>query len=121
MKTVWEVKGDQLVAKDAIGRILWEGQPEESAPRTVLPLNNADDCIVLLGYEHSDAMPFENLLRLSPSGRVVWRAQLPSEEPNDAYVSLSRTPEGLVANSWSGYWVRLDEASGRIIERVFTK
>jgi len=121
MGIAWTVQDGKLVAKESAGRVLWSGRPDGAAPRTVVPVPDGQDCIVLLRYEDSDAHPFANVLRVTPNGSVLWRAPLPSEEPNDAYVSLSKAAEGLVANSWSGYWVRLDEASGRILERVFTK
>jgi hypothetical protein len=121
MGILWKVQDGKLVAAESTGRVLWTGRLDNTAPRTVLAVEGGEDCIVLLRYEDSDAHPFANVLRVTPSGGVTWRAALPSDEPNDAYVSVSRAPDGLVANSWSGYRVRLDESSGQILERVFTK
>lgn len=121
MRVIWEIQGDQLAATDASGRTLWRGRPLDGVPRSVLALEGSNDCIVLLRYEDAPAGPNTNLLRLAPTGEIVWRAGLPSDEANDTYVSVSRTADGVVANSWSGYWVRVDESSGMILERVFTK
>jgi len=84
-----------------------------------LPIDNGSECVILLDPDASKEQTFDNLLRVGRDGNVVWKAELPQD--HDAYVSFHRTPEGLVANSWSGYRVRLDLATGKIIEKQFVK
>jgi hypothetical protein len=50
---------------------------------------------------------------------VLWAADPPSV--NDRWVSIERTPEGVIANSWNGLRVILDPETGRALSSSFTK
>lgn len=76
--------------------------------------------MVLLDYMAQPSGPFENLVRVDGQGRVVWRAPPPPGSVGDAYVSFSVEGDN-VANSWSGYRVILDAATGKICESRFVK
>jgi hypothetical protein len=62
---------------------------------------------------------FKNLVGLRRTGEVVWVADLPSRD--DTYVFLRSEDGTLRANSWSGYFVALDAATGAILDAKFTK
>lgn len=65
----------------------------------------------------------QNLLKVTPDGAVAWRAELPpGSGPTDAFVSFNATDDGrLVASTWSGYRMIIDEASGRVHGLHFAK
>ncbi|MDR1449462.1 MAG: hypothetical protein LBI84_04555 [Propionibacteriaceae bacterium] len=83
----------------------------------------AGDLVLVLLTPEGDAWkPVKNLLAVTRSGDVVWRAELPSHSGGDCYVAAVVGEDGQVtAVSWSGYRVTLDAASGRIIWRTPTK
>ena len=85
----------------------------------LLPLSDGCDCLVLLDYAGSNRPTFENLLRVDRSGAIVWVAQLP--DSNDAYVDVYSSETGIEASTWSGFRVRIDITTGRMVERHFTK
>ena len=84
-----------------------------------LTVDDDSKCLILLDTVASKEPTFENLLCVERNGNVVWKAELP--QSNDAFVSFEQTAEGLVANTWSGYRVRLDPATGKLMERQFVK
>jgi hypothetical protein len=78
--TNWRAEGGEAVA-DEDGRILWRGAPDGGRVTTALAIGGSDDGIVLLDCEARPITieswhPYPNVLRLSPSGEVVWRCGL---------------------------------------------
>ena len=60
------------------------------------------------------------MLRLDPTGKQVWAAEVP--EWPDEYVSMEWSPKGeLKATSWSCYRVTLDLETGKIVAGTFVK
>jgi hypothetical protein len=113
--------GDLVIKKSDTDSIVWRGRPDDSYPvSVVLPLQESDDCLVLLEYSSRSGYGLENLLRCRLDGSIVWRAEQP-ERAHDRYVGMRWTEEGLSAGSWSGYRVLLDTETGRIRSLEFTK
>ena len=50
----------------------------------------------------------------------IWRAE-PPDGPHDAWVAVEVDDGAVIANSWSGWCVRYDLATGSEMERAFTK
>ena len=84
--------------------------------KSLLPIPNSDDKIVLLRYK----LAFQNVLRCRSDGSLVWQAELP-EAIGDFYTHIDWSKQGLRANSWSSFSVILDVESGKILSSVFTK
>ena len=63
----------------------------------------------------------ENLEFISPDGDVLWRAALPGNTGPDCFVSVRSDGALLMANTWSGFAIWLDPASGRQVRSVFVK
>jgi hypothetical protein len=103
------------------GSRLWSGKPLGYSATIVLPIRGTEDCIVLLDPDAHLTGQFQNLLRLSAGGSVVWQADLPVGQHNDAYVAVEWSGGRLVANTWSAYRVDLDVNNGRILRSTFTK
>lgn len=102
----------------------WRGAIEGHRVRQVAGLSETDDAMVLLESPPIDdsRQPFPNLLRVRPTGSVVWRAELPVPgDWTDSYVEFEQNDGVLSANSWSCYYVVLDRETGRILSREFTK
>jgi hypothetical protein len=106
---------------DDSGALQWSGRPLGHAASVVLPISGTNDAIVLLDPDACRSGSFRNLLRVSANGSVMWQAELPDRQGNDAYVAVRWAGAQLLANTWSTYLVRLDVESGRILESTFTK
>ena len=64
---------------------------------------------------------FANLLLVRIEGTIAWQAPPPDQSSNDAFVELGWDGDDLVANSWSGYRVSFDSATGAIKGQAFVK
>lgn len=84
-----------------------------------MPVPGSTDTIVLLDYMDGPSV-FANLVRVTSDGAEVWRAT-PPQPGSDAWTFARIEGHEVVANSWSGYEVRLDIVSGRERSRTFTK
>jgi len=83
-----------------------------------LPIEG-ERCLILLDMTASKEKVFENLLCVERSGSMVWKAELPDQP--DAFVKFEMTANGLRAWTWSGWALRLEPATGKILERYFMK
>jgi len=53
---------------------------------------------------------------------LVWEAEPPEPGAGDSWVAIEWAPDdGLIANSWSCWRVRIDPATGQAIDKEFTK
>jgi len=98
---------------------------DEGTVKTKLPVPDSADVIVLLDPEQRPTgveswHPFPNILRLSPSGQVVWRSDLLPDDTWKCYLSVAWEGESLIARAAS-YRVALDPSSGAVIGSTFTK
>ena len=96
------------------------GKVDGYAVRKILEIPNSDDVIVLLVYWDDPAKFFQNLIRLAPSGDVVWRAKYPMTT-HDAYVEINWQGSELIGNTWDGYWTVLDADTGNVLSSTFVK
>jgi hypothetical protein len=90
-----------------------------------VPLPDTDDVVVLLDPERRpDGVlpwhPFHNVLRVSPSGEIGWRAELVPGETTAKCWHAIRFGGVLRASTYSFDCV-LDPDTGRIVESTFTK
>lgn len=99
---------------------------EGGAVLMTLRVPESEDVIVLLDPERRpDGVlawhPFHNVVRIDPSGRVKWRAELvPHETTAKAWYGIEWDGRRLRAWTWS-YDCELDEATGTILRTKFTK
>ena len=63
---------------------------------------------------------FPNLVAFSPEGEKLWVAQLPTNESGDCYLRIY-LKDGLMADSFKSFSCRIDEANGKIQNKVFYK
>lgn len=115
------VVDDRLVIKNSDGLDVWSGQPEGQQVAWATSIPDTDDGLVL--YEPYPAgwqrmQGFQNLVRVSPSGKIVWRAELP--EKGAKYVSAKLLANELKAFAPS-YDVDLNVETGKILKQVWTK
>jgi hypothetical protein len=68
----------------------------------------------------SGAHVVKNIVCEAPDGSLLWTAS-PGEFGPDEFTSLRMDGAMLVGNTWSGFAIWLDPASGREVRRVFTK
>lgn len=118
---IYMVIDNSLVIKNADGVDVWRGQPEGQEVAWATSIPNSDDGLVL--YEPYPAgwqqvHGFQNLVRVSPNGTIVWRAELP--EKATKYVSAKLLTDRLKAFAPS-YDVDLNVDTGKILNQVWTK
>lgn len=107
------------VFQDTGGAFHCEGHYHGMKVLAAMPINGNSKCVILLDPAASKEPTFENLLCVARDGTIVWKAELP--ENNDTFVSLKGTKAGLFANTWSGYYVKINGSNGKLIEREFVK
>lgn len=83
--------------------------------KMLLSIPNSGDSIVMLNHQQA----FQNVLRCSSNGSIVWLAELP-EKSGDVYTNLEWHKQKLRAFSWSCFSVILDVETGKILSSVFT-
>lgn len=98
---------------------------ESVEDRIAIPIPGTEDLLILQGIEdlHPDFRAW-NLTRRRADGSLVWSAELPEVPEHtgfDGYVSAEWNRGRVFANSWSGYWVEIDPATGRVIDQQFTR
>jgi outer membrane protein assembly factor BamB len=121
MSTRFTLFNRQLVISNATtGETQWAGRINDAKVEAVVALEDLDAAVVLLDPEAFDG-PARNLVCVNPDGQLRWRAFLPTSQRTDAYVDVDYDGRVLTANSWSGYQVVLDVASGSIVDKIFTK
>lgn len=116
----YELAGADLVIRNDQGAVVWQGQPAGYPAKVVSPLDGERGAIVLLDYM-AGPKNFANLLRVRADGTVAWQASPPDESGNDAFVEFRWDGDELVANSWSGFRLRLDPATGVVRGQAFVK
>jgi len=115
----YELVDGRIVIRAEDGTVRWQGRPEGYPVKALSPLPR-DGAIVLLDYM-AGPKNFANLLRVREDGTVAWRVDPPDASGNDAFVEFRWDLDELIANSWSGYLVRIDLETGSIKDRAFVK
>jgi hypothetical protein len=113
-------RGDLVASDPSGGSIAWRARPNGQPVWKVCTIPGSDDCLAFLEYWARTGYGSRNLLRFRSDGSIAWRAEQP-EGDHDRYTGMGSTAEGLEAWSSSGYQVRLDPDTGRILSRTFTK
>lgn len=116
--------------------VLWHGKDRSGWPGTKLADNEEfegrrieyqialpnGDRLLLLTFTTGGPKTQQNLIRVDGSGSVVWRADPPDANAGDSWVSVEHMSGGnLMANSWSGWRVRLDPETGVVAAKQFVK
>jgi len=124
------VNGELIIRSKETGEIMWRGKPKGYEVAVVLPIEQSDDYIVLLEWLKSGLENQKNLLRLEPSGNIVWEV---GDPPKDSYSGPERGQESesytqimvenpqLIASSYSGYADFIDVETGYIYKSEFVK
>lgn len=105
------------VFRSADGSLAWQGTYQGTAIKAAIPVGG--DCVILLDPDASKQHVFKNLLRVGCDGRPRWFAELPGSP--DVFVAMHRDDDGLTAQTWSGFSVRIDLESGSVVAQEFVK
>jgi len=120
----YRVFHDKLVVFDG-WTARYRRRPDGYAPEKVLAVPDSRDAIALLRYSEEGAPAhFPNLVRVRPDGEIQWRGMPPALEPgvHDSWLAFRWAKSGgLSANSWSGFYCKIDPETGTIISAEFTK
>jgi hypothetical protein len=117
MSITYTIREGQLNVSDG-ARTLWEGGFEGVPVVQIVQISDSDRCLVLLDPGAKQAT-FENLLMVSPTGSIVWKAELP--QSHDAFSKIITNSNSIEATTWNGLRVKLDPATGRVTESRFVK
>src|SRR5262245_48188815 len=94
--------GIAIVSDEVDGHVV-AGQYDGVLIRAAVPLNEGDNCVLLLDPNGTEKYKSENLLCVARSGQMIWRAHL--EDKLDAFSHVRIGPEGVWANTWSGWFI----------------
>ena len=125
MQRYW-VESDRVWSADARG-VVWHGCPDGKPAQVAVAIPGTDDAAVLLSAHAGprDAVglrTWPHLLRMRPTGEVVWRIAATGETGERDWWTALRIVDGLLtANTWSCYYRTLDPTTGRTLSSVFTK
>ena len=76
--------------------------------------------VVVFELEAS-SRPDQNLVCFDPAGQVRWKAEFPTSDPTDCFIEVRVEKDLVLANSFSGYLIKIDPATGRTLQTQFTK
>jgi hypothetical protein len=79
------------------------------------------DCRVVLLAAASEGYRTENLICFNSDGSVRWRAALPTDTGPDSFVNAAIDENSIRANSWSGWAIWFDPATGTANKSEFVK
>lgn len=115
----YRIDGGELVAISAIdATILWRHTlPACIEPQLATLLHDPPGCILLASDPNCPAN--SRITRFKPNGEIAW--QTPSDTTYGDWLSLRLESNNIIANTWNGYLVTLDCASGKIRNAEFTK
>jgi outer membrane protein assembly factor BamB len=106
------------VLRTETGELEWEGDYQGMKVIATLPIDNDQKCLILLDLVPGRSGRFQNLVCVGGDGKAVWTAQ--HVQSHDPFVSI-QSNDGLYANTYQGYRVRLDPQTGSILETEFVK
>lgn len=108
-----------VVSSNPDGSYSWSGQYNGAAIKRAVPIDAGNHCILLLDPDASKHSAFENLLCIDRKGTPIWTAKLPTSP--DVFLEITPISEGLLAKTWSGLKVLLDQQTGAELKRIFVK
>ena len=120
MNKKFTIESGKLVISDTeTGKTLWSGNFNGYPVFKLLPLQNGEDCLVLLDPGASKQPTFENLLKVTSSGEVTWKASLPHS--HDAYTDVVLKNKAVEATTWCGSHVLVNPSNGITQKIGFSK
>jgi hypothetical protein len=110
-------KDDLVILSSPQHEVIWKGSFDCGRVVKLVALPGSDGCVVVVWNSSEDR--WQNLIRVGPDGRVIWRAPRPPGVGGYSWVGLESGK--LYAQSLYGYRLRLDIDTGAISEQEFTK
>jgi len=103
------------------GRKIWSLQTGNTPIYWIMASRNLKGLIVFNGYyQFEHAIRLGNISSISLSGTEDWRTPLPSED--DVFANHPYFEGDLLkSSSWSGFTCTIDQITGEIVDRQFTK
>ena len=120
----WAEDGEAWVAAES-GAILWHGTVVGPSVLDAFGVPDSDDGIALLDWSRRppgvlEWHPYPNLVRLGPSGDVLWVADPPEGDDLGCWTGAEFREGQLIGHTWS--WAcDLDSTTGVITETRWTK
>ncbi|MEZ5308622.1 MAG: hypothetical protein R2684_15870 [Pyrinomonadaceae bacterium] len=103
------------------GEPKWSVDTGSTPVYQVIPSRNEEFLIVFNGYYgFKESSGKGNIAAVDFSGKEIWRSELPSSD--DIFANPPYFEKGILKSaSWNGFTCSIDERSGKIFERKFTK
>lgn len=108
-----------VVTQNMDGSYSWTGSYGGTPIIGAIPSEKGQNCVVLLDPGAGDRLVFENLLCIDCDGTIIWAAKLPSMP--DCFVGMDRKPNGILANTFSGFLILMDSETGAELESKYVK
>jgi hypothetical protein len=87
----------------------------------ILKTVDLPDGRVVLFRDATNVYRAENLVRLNSDGSLRWRAALPANTGPDNFTDAALDGPRIRANTWSGWVIWFDHATGTVSESKFGK
>ena len=111
-------QGDLVISETSIE--VWRGRVDDCDVKHVVPLPDGDALVLLNGWcREGRIRPRRNLLRVGHKGSVMWRAEVRGGNYH-VYSSLDIV-DGIVAAHYDDWLIKLDPATGLILEEIYVK
>lgn len=128
----YEIKNGELIIRSTKSReVLWKGKPKGYDVTQVFPIEDSNDCIVLLEWLKSGLENQKNLIRLDPYGNIVWEVSDPPKKAApgpergieiESYTGITGIEKfQLIAFAYSGFSDHIDIETGKLIKSEFVK
>lgn len=115
----YSVDRDDLVVLSG-SREVWRGRPGGSPVASAMRLRSSNDAVVTHKIVFESGMAYNNLIRCTPDGDIVWIAGQHGVIP-DGYGGAYYQGDSLFTQTYEGFTCQIDENNGNIISTEYTR
>ena len=118
---VFVALGTHIYELDTInGKPIWFKSYAETSIELII-LSSDEDALYILytGYQFKSNLISSNLIKIDLTGNLIWSAKTKREE--DSFIDINYENNELIASTWNGWRIKLNEETGRTISEDWTK
>ena len=113
--------GKEVVELSAeTGEIIWKKKYAETSINFIKLSSLFDSLYILYDYYKFESKLIEsNLIKVDLSGKIIWSAE--QKDKNDSFTYFDYIDNVLIAYSWGGWSIKINENTGEIANAHWTK